>query len=427
MDIIGLSLEIVTLTKSVVDGVKEVKSFHSKCQRLSDRIQCLMPALEVLSRMKEERSKIIELQKQDSSLKCPVFSTALMQLRKVVADTESFIQKLKKRDFLRQFLRRNKITDQFNAFSERLDVLQNTVQFGVLVEMKKLMERLTDDPHNNPMEDIGKAFEKSRNVLKIRIDVDMEDEAKDKRELLEKVKGHQDKRVELEDAQKDLQEAAKWLPASKSGYSVDSIKIIKREDLKFNREDKLGEGSMGVVYKATFNLHKVAVKKLQPHRGVNIRDVKKVLRKEAENLKKFDSNNIVRLWGLCEEKGAETSSLMIIMEYMERGTLKETLNALHKKEGRDNIDWSRRVHMALGGALGLYRIHSMQPPMLHCCIGIKKFLVDRSYEVKIADVGFAHTRTSTGKDYETRTICYSAPEHLMNPHMKYDEHSEMYA
>lgn len=39
------------------------------------------------------------------------------------------------------------------------------------------------------------------------------------------------------------------------------------------------------------------------HRGANIREVKKILRKEAENLKRFDSKNVVRLWGLCEEKG----------------------------------------------------------------------------------------------------------------------------
>ena len=39
------------------------------------------------------------------------------------------------------------------------------------------------------------------------------------------------------------------------------------------------------------------------NRGANIREVKKILRKEAENLKRFDSKNVVRLWGLCEEKG----------------------------------------------------------------------------------------------------------------------------
>ena len=74
---------------------------------------------------------------------------------------------------------------------------------------------------------------------------------------------------------------------------------------------------------------------------------------------------------------------MIVMEYLERGTLQKTLQELDKTEGKSNIDWTRRVHMALGGALGLYRIHSMQPPMLHCCIDSKKFLVDKHYEVKV--------------------------------------------
>ena len=74
---------------------------------------------------------------------------------------------------------------------------------------------------------------------------------------------------------------------------------------------------------------------------------------------------------------------MIVMEYMHLGTLKDVLQNLHQREGNSNINWLRRVHMALGGALGLYRIHNMQPPMLHCSIDSTKFLVDRNYEVKV--------------------------------------------
>ena len=74
---------------------------------------------------------------------------------------------------------------------------------------------------------------------------------------------------------------------------------------------------------------------------------------------------------------------MVVMEYMPRGTLREVLTHLHKTEGTGRINWTRRVHMALGGALGLYRIHSMRPPMLHSAIDSAKFLVDRSYEVKV--------------------------------------------
>ena len=83
--------------------------------------------------------------------------------------------------------------------------------------------------------------------------------------------------------------------------------------------------------------------------------------------------------------GTDSTTLMIVMEYMSRGTLQAALQKLHKKEGTDNINWVRRVHMALGGALGLYRIHSMQPnAMLHCSIDSTKFLVDRNFEVKVS-------------------------------------------
>ena len=80
---------------------------------------------------------------------------------------------------------------------------------------------------------------------------------------------------------------------------------------------------------------------------------------------------------------ASKVTLMVVMEYMHNGTLREVLKDLHKSEGTARINWTRRVHMALGGALGLYRIHSMQPPMLHSAIDSTKFLVDRNYEVKV--------------------------------------------
>ena len=74
---------------------------------------------------------------------------------------------------------------------------------------------------------------------------------------------------------------------------------------------------------------------------------------------------------------------MIVFEYMNRGTLRQFLDHA-KSNNLAEFSWSKRIHMALGGALGLYRIHSMTPPMLHCAIGSDKFLVNSSWEIKVS-------------------------------------------
>ena len=105
MDVVGLSIEIIALARSVIDGIAEVKAFPSKCETLSERIKCLLPTLKVLARMKEERKKIIESQEQN----LPVFSDALIQLMKVAKDAEEFTHSLQNIGSIKKFIQRNKI------------------------------------------------------------------------------------------------------------------------------------------------------------------------------------------------------------------------------------------------------------------------------------------------------------------------------
>ncbi|XP_072013782.1 mixed lineage kinase domain-like protein isoform X2 [Amphiura filiformis] len=437
MDIVGMAQDIVGLAQTIYDAVQEVKEFKTRSRRLSDRIQCLNPALEVLVEMKDERQKIIALQKQDPPVRLPVFSKALVELKQVVQNAMDFIMKLQKMDTGAKLWKRKNITGQFNTFSERLDVLQNTVQFGVLVEMRGLMQRLLGEEQkmSETMKDMKKRLEGSKKEFRNRQDVDLDDDAQDTKALLAAVssiqEGQERTSAGIERIEQKLEKLTLIVQqgpekASSSGFRIEDVQIIKYHELSIKKE--IGKGTMGIVYKAVYNKHKVAVKKLQPDIRADLVEVKKQLRKEAEHLKKFDSKNVVRLWGLCAEKdvGTDSTTLMIIMEFMDRGTLKDALQKLHKKEGTDNINWGRRVHMALGGALGLYRIHSMQPPMLHCAIDSTKLMVDKNFEVKISDVGFAHTRSSSGREHVKRAISYYAPEHLDNPNQRYDERSEMY-
>ena len=136
MDIIGQATNIIGLAMAIHDAIAEVKEFNTRAHRLDERIQCLLLSLEVLTEMKDERERIIELQNRDPPVRLPVFIGALTQLKNVVEHALRFILKLQRTDMLMKFFTRCKITNQFDEFSERLDVLQNTVQFGVIVEMR---------------------------------------------------------------------------------------------------------------------------------------------------------------------------------------------------------------------------------------------------------------------------------------------------
>ena len=87
---------------------------------------------------------------------------------------------------------------------------------------------------------------------------------------------------------------------------------------------------------------------------------------------------------------------MIVFEYMNKGTLRQFLDHMKANNFAD-FPWKRRIHMALGGALGLYRIHNMQPPMLHCAIGSDKFLVNSNWEIKVG----IHRRKCELTPYQT--------------------------
>ena len=188
MDIVGLSLEVFTLAKSVMDDIEEVKAFKTRCKRLSQRIQSLLPALEVLAQMKEERAKIIQLQKEDKNLKLPVFNSGLNQLMTVVKDADKFAHSLQKIDFLKQLLKRRKIGDQFDTFGERLDILQGNVQFGILVEMNKLIQKLSGDERSDTfISDMKERLGRSKKVLQLRLDIDLDDGVQDDKDLLHKV------------------------------------------------------------------------------------------------------------------------------------------------------------------------------------------------------------------------------------------------
>jgi serine/threonine-protein kinase len=144
----------------------------------------------------------------------------------------------------------------------------------------------------------------------------------------------------------------------------------------FQLVKKLGEGAMGVVYRArqlSFQ-RDVALKVLFPRVAKNQKLVDRVYR-EARAMNLLDHPNIVHSYGCGEEQGCP----YVVMEFVEGRNLQKWLGKL----GRFRV--ADAVVITVACARGLAYAH--RQGMVHRDIKPENILVTRAGEVKIADLG----------------------------------------
>ncbi len=143
---------------------------------------------------------------------------------------------------------------------------------------------------------------------------------------------------------------------------------------------KLGEGAMGVVYRArqlSFN-REVALKVLFPRVAKNKKLVERLYR-EARVMNLLDHPNIVHSYAYGVEQGCP----YVAMEFVEGANLQHWLAKLGRLSVAD------AVHIILACACGLAYAHKQG--MVHRDIKPENILVNRAGVVKIADLGMVKT------------------------------------
>jgi eukaryotic-like serine/threonine-protein kinase len=142
--------------------------------------------------------------------------------------------------------------------------------------------------------------------------------------------------------------------------------------------DKLGKGSMGIVYKArqTSVDRIVAVKILLDALAQNKEFIKRFDR-EAKIAAKLSHNNIVNAIDAGEVDGHH----FFVMEYVEGSTIKDVLD---KKKSIDEKN-ALRIVMAVAEALK----HAHQRGLIHRDIKPENVILTRDGNVKLADLGLA--------------------------------------
>ncbi|ESQ34427.1 hypothetical protein EUTSA_v10006956mg [Eutrema salsugineum] len=172
----------------------------------------------------------------------------------------------------------------------------------------------------------------------------------------------------------------------------------------FARQNILGEGGFGCVYKGTLHDGKVvAVKQLKAGSGQGDREFKA----EVEIISRVHHRHLVSLVGYC----ISDQHRLLIYEFVSNQTLEHHLHG----KGMPVLEWAKRVRIAIGSAKGLAYLHEdCHPKIIHRDIKSANILLDDDYEAQVADFGLARLNDTTQTHVSTRvmgTFGYLAPEY----------------
>jgi serine/threonine protein kinase len=165
--------------------------------------------------------------------------------------------------------------------------------------------------------------------------------------------------------------------------------------------EKLGEGGMGVVYKAEdLNLTRTVALKFLPH-GLEAheRDRARFLQ-EARAAAILNHPNICTIHDIQDHDG----QLYIVMEYVQGRTLRETVPV---RNIQDAITYAIQIAEAIEEA----HTHGI----VHRYIKVENIMVNSKNQVKVMDFGLAKLKGSlklTRTGYKVGTLSYMAPEQI---------------
>lgn len=172
----------------------------------------------------------------------------------------------------------------------------------------------------------------------------------------------------------------------------------------FSNANLIGMGGSSNVYRGQLHSGKaVAIKKYKPLSGSQA-DYDYMT--EIELISRLNHCHVVTLLGYCCESHGKKFERLLVFEYMSNGNLRDALDA---SKGKERMDWSTRVKIALGTARGLEYLHeSASPKILHRDIKSTNILLDDKFSAKITDLGMAKILMN-----DDLTSCSSSPARML--------------
>ncbi|GFS41069.1 STRUBBELIG-receptor family 3 [Actinidia rufa] len=151
----------------------------------------------------------------------------------------------------------------------------------------------------------------------------------------------------------------------------------------FSRENLIGAGTLGTVYRAELpNGKLLAIKKLDK-RAFSQQKNEEFL-DLVNSIDQIRHVNVVELIGYCAEHGQR----LLIYEYYRNGTLQDALHS--DDEFKRQLTWNIRIRMALGAARALEYLHEVcEPPIIHLNFKSANILLENELAVYVSDCGLA--------------------------------------
>jgi len=184
--------------------------------------------------------------------------------------------------------------------------------------------------------------------------------------------------------------------------------------------EKLGEGGMGVVYKAQdLKLDRAVAIKFLPHHLSGSDESKTRFIQEAKAAAALNHPNILGVYEIDEQD----DSLFLVMEYIEGQTLK---SYIEKRKSATGIPVNQAIAWALQVAEGLKAAHVKN--IVHRDIKPENLMLTNSGQLKIMDFGLAKLKSNvsiTKTGTSLGTLAYMSPEQAQG--MAADHRSDLWS
>jgi serine/threonine protein kinase/Flp pilus assembly protein TadD len=169
--------------------------------------------------------------------------------------------------------------------------------------------------------------------------------------------------------------------------------------------EKVGEGGMGVVYKANdTKLGRIVAIKFLPTHLSGSEENKQRFFREARSAAALNHPNILSIYEINEE----SHSLFLVMEFVDGQTLKSYINSITSGIGvpfLQAIDWVQQISMGLKSA------HDQN--IIHRDIKTENIMINKAGHLKIMDFGLAKLKSDAGitkTKTSIGTLSYMSPE-----------------